>query len=169
MTVDDSQDSPVAHMRLSVNGVHRDIEVPDDEALVTSLRKLGFTSVRAACGIGMCGTCTVQVDGMVASSCLLLTRQVSGCELVTSEGLVEDGALSEVQQAFLDHRAYQCSFCIPGMVLTVDACLRSHPSATVSDVREYLSGNLCRCGTYPSILEAVHALVAARTAGGDVR
>ena len=167
--MDDSQDSPVTHMRLSVNGVHHDIEVQDDETLVTSLRDLGFTSVRVACGIGMCGTCTVQVDGMVASSCLLLTRQMSGREVVSGEGLVEDGAPSEVQQAFLDHRAYQCSFCIPGMVLTVDACLRSHPDATVNDVKEYLSGNLCRCGTYPSILEAVHALVTGRIAGDEVR
>lgn len=162
----DDERTEVATMtsvRLRVNDATHDIEVFDDEALVTTLRRLGFRSVRGACGIGMCGTCTVSVDGLVASSCLLLTRQVEGRPLRTSEGLGGDGGeLSEVQQAFVDRRAYQCSYCIPGMVLTVDACLKEQPDATLEDVREYLSGNLCRCGTYVNILEAVHDLLRRR-------
>lgn len=165
----DFSDTPVTRLGLHVNGRVHDIDVPDDEALVTTLRRLGLRSVRASCGIGMCGTCTVQVGGMVASSCLLLTRQIVDREVVTSEGLVADGEPSAVQRAFLEHRAYQCSFCIPGMVLTVDACLRDRPDAGVAEVREYLAGNLCRCGTYPNILDAVRALVAEPTAGDPSR
>jgi aerobic-type carbon monoxide dehydrogenase small subunit (CoxS/CutS family) len=161
----EQQPARTTRMRLHVNGAQHEVDVADDEALVTTLRRLGFRSVRGACGIGMCGTCTVQLDGQVASSCLLLTRQVAERAVVTSEGLVDaDGTLSSVQQAFVDHQAYQCSFCIPAMVMTVDACLREQPDATAEQVREYLSGNLCRCGTYMSILDAVEALVAARAA-----
>jgi len=151
-------------MSLEVNGSTHHLPVRDDELLVSTLReRLGLRAVRATCGIGICGTCTVQVDGHVASSCLLLTRQVEGRDIRTSEGLVsEDGQLSRVQQAFLDNRAYQCSYCIPGMVVTVDACLTEHPDATFEEVRDYLAGNLCRCGTYVSILEAVRELVANR-------
>jgi aerobic-type carbon monoxide dehydrogenase small subunit (CoxS/CutS family) len=150
-----------ADVVLDVNGRTERVVVPDGEPLVTTLRdRLGLRSVRGTCGIGICGTCTVQVDGRVASSCLLLTRQVAGRPVRTSEGLVDaGGGLSRVQQAFADSRAYQCSYCIPAMVVSVDACLREHPDATLDEVREYLSGNLCRCGTYVSILEAVRALV----------
>lgn len=146
---------------LLVNGSRHEVVVPDDEPLVLTLRdRLGLRSVRPTCGIGICGTCTVQVEGAVVSSCLLLTRQVAGRAVVTSEGMVaDDGTLSRVQQAFVDQGAYQCSYCIPGMVVTVEACLRDNPDASLQEVREYLAGNLCRCGTYVSILEAVRTLV----------
>lgn len=156
--------TPVSEVTLTVNGVARVVEVPDDEALVHTLRdRLGLSSVRPTCGLGICGTCTVQLDRTVVSSCLLLTRQVGEREVTTSEGLRSgDGALSRVQQAFVDNGAYQCAYCIPGMVVTVDACLNQNPTASVQEVREYLSGNLCRCGTYVSILEAVVELVEER-------
>jgi aerobic-type carbon monoxide dehydrogenase small subunit (CoxS/CutS family) len=146
---------------LVVNGASLDLSIPDDETLVHTLRdRLGLRSVRPTCGIGICGTCTVQVERAVVSSCLLLTRQVAGRAIVTSEGLIgDDGELSRIQQAFVDHGAYQCSYCIPGMVMTVDACLSENPDAGLGEVREYLAGNLCRCGTYVSILEAVSELV----------
>jgi len=149
---------------LDVNGASLDVSIPDDETLVYTLRdRLGLRSVRPTCGIGICGTCTVQVGGAVVSSCLLLTRQVAGRSIVTSEGLIgDDGDLSRIQQAFVDHGAYQCSYCIPGMVMTVDACLSENPDAGLAEVREYLAGNLCRCGTYVSILEAVADLVGER-------
>jgi aerobic-type carbon monoxide dehydrogenase small subunit (CoxS/CutS family) len=149
-------------VRFVVNGREQVVEGPADESLIETLREsLGLRSVRETCGIGICGTCTVQVDGRSASACLLLTRQLSGRTVRTSEGLVaDDGSLSRIQQAFLDRRAYQCSYCIPGMVVSVDACLRENPQASFEEVREYLAGNLCRCGTYVSILEAVHDLVA---------
>jgi len=146
---------------LDVNGRRHTVLVADDEPLVLTLRdRLGLRSVRPTCGIGICGTCTIQVDGAVASSCLLLTRQVTGRSIRTSEGMVDSaGALSPIQQAFVDRGAYQCAYCIPGMVVTVDACLAENPDATLEEVREYLAGNLCRCGTYVNILDAVRSLV----------
>jgi aerobic-type carbon monoxide dehydrogenase small subunit (CoxS/CutS family) len=148
-------------LNLDVNGGEVVVEVPADEALVHTLRdRLGLRSVRPTCGLGICGTCTVQLDGAVVSSCLLLTVQVAGRSIRTSEGLVnDDGSLSRVQQAFVDNGAYQCAYCIPGMVVTVEACLAEEPDASMEEVREYLAGNLCRCGTYVSILEAVTELV----------
>jgi aerobic-type carbon monoxide dehydrogenase small subunit (CoxS/CutS family) len=148
-------------LTLEVNGGEVVVEVPADEALVDTLRdRLGLRSVRPTCGLGICGTCTVQLDGAVASSCLLLTVQVEGRSIRTSEGLTnDDGGLSRVQQAFVDNGAYQCAYCIPGMVVTVEACLAESPDASMEEVREYLAGNLCRCGTYVSILEAVTELV----------
>jgi aerobic-type carbon monoxide dehydrogenase small subunit (CoxS/CutS family) len=148
-------------LTFNVNGDDVAIEVPADEALVHTLReRLGLRSVRPTCGLGICGTCTVQLDGAVVSSCLLLTVQVAGRTVKTSEGLVnDDGSLSRVQQAFVDNGAYQCAYCIPGMVVTVEACLAETPDASMQEVRDYLAGNLCRCGTYVSILEAVTELV----------
>jgi len=148
-------------LTLEVNGDEIVVEVPADEALVNTLRdRLGLRSVRPTCGLGICGTCTVQLDGAVASSCLLLTVQVEGRSIRTSEGLTnDDGGLSRVQQAFVDNGAYQCAYCIPGMVVTVEACLAESPDPSLEEVREYLAGNLCRCGTYVSILEAVTELV----------
>jgi len=155
---------------LLVNGQTHQLTIPDDEALVTTLRdRLNLRSVRPTCGMGICGTCTVQLDGVVVSSCLMLTRQTVGSSILTSEGLKgKDGSLSRVQRAFVDSGAYQCSYCIPGMVMTVEACLAENPSADLEEVREYLAGNLCRCGTYVTILEAVADLVEdARTKTGS--
>ena len=143
-----------------LNRRQRRLRVSGDETLLATLREtFGLTSVRGTCGIGICGTCTVMVDGKVVSSCLMLTRQAAGRAVITAEGLVEQGRLDEVQEAFVDCGAYQCSFCIPAMTLTVRACLDERPDATVEDVREYLAGNLCRCGTYPQILDAAARLV----------
>lgn len=146
---------------LRVNDADHEVEVPNDETLVSTLRdRLGLRSVRPTCGLGICGTCTVQLDGEVVSSCLLLTAQVGSTPILTSEGLTDpDGQLSRIQQAFVDKGAYQCSYCIPGMVLTVDALLSDHPGSLVEEVREYLAGNLCRCGTYVSIVEALTEIV----------
>lgn len=157
--------SSVSKLALEVNGEEVAVEVPADEVLVYTLReRLGLRSVRPTCGLGICGTCTVQIDGAVASSCLLLTVQVAGRSIRTSEGMInDDGSLSRVQQAFVDNGAYQCAYCIPGMVVTVDACLKERPNASVDEVRECLAGNLCRCGSYVSILEAVTELVTGGT------
>lgn len=153
--------TPAAELTLLVNGDEHVVQVPDDETLVHTLReRLGLRSVRPTCGLGICGTCTVQIDGVLVSSCLMLTRQVGSGVITTSEGLRSyDGLLSRVQQAFVDHGAYQCGYCIPGMVLTVTACISENPDATVEEARAYLSGNLCRCGSYVSILEAVAELI----------
>jgi len=150
-------------VQIEVNGEEHRFEVSGLEVLLDTLRdRLDLTSVRGTCGIGICGTCTVLVDGRLESGCLTLTASADGRSVVTSEGLVEGGQLSNVQQAFVDAGAYQCSFCIPGFVLAVHAGLREMPSASAEDMRHYLAGNLCRCGTYPQIMDAVERLLGQR-------
>jgi aerobic-type carbon monoxide dehydrogenase small subunit (CoxS/CutS family) len=142
-------------VRIDLNGEPREVDIRPGEVLIETLRqRFGCTSVRGTCGIGVCGTCTVQVDGRAVSSCLLLTEQVGTRAVRTSEGLCANGVLDEVQQAFVDRQAYQCSFCIPGMVMTLRALKDEEPDADAERAREALGGNLCRCGTYPWVLEA---------------
>jgi aerobic-type carbon monoxide dehydrogenase small subunit (CoxS/CutS family) len=155
---------------LTVNGRQETIFAKADESLLETLRNdLGFTSTRGTCGIGVCGTCTVLVDGSTASSCIMLTAQASGREITTAEGLCgPDGELSAVQEAFVRHGAYQCSFCIPAMTLAVHAALADEETGgDRAKVREQLAGNLCRCGTYPEILLAVTDLVEQRVSSGN--
>ena len=147
---------------LTVNDREHAVRVPAFETLLTTLREsIGLTSVRDTCGIGVCGSCTVLVDGRVASSCIMLTAQAQGTRITTAEGLRGPaGELSPVQAAFVRHGAYQCSFCIPAATLAVHAAL-DDPDVRKDrkSMREYLSGNLCRCGSYPEILAAVSELV----------
>lgn len=155
---------------LVVNGTECLVHVPPGEPLVRTLREnLGYTSVRETCGIGICGTCTVLVDDRVASSCILLTAQVQGKQITTADGLRSpSGQPSPVQEAFLRATAYQCSFCIPAMTLTVHAALGDPDVGRGRDsIRDYLAGNLCRCGTYPNIMAAVSDLLAAETSAAD--
>lgn len=134
------------------------------QSLLHLLRdELGLPSVRTACGIGVCGACTVRLDGRVVSSCILPAFAADGGDVQTPEGTACD-ELTEVQQAFVDADAFQCSYCIPAMALTVEACLDERPEATIEDVRAYLGGNLCRCGSYPQVLDAVVHLLSTRTA-----
>jgi aerobic-type carbon monoxide dehydrogenase small subunit (CoxS/CutS family) len=156
-------------VRVVVNGVECALDVRGDETLLETVRdRLGLTSVRYCCGIGVCGTCTVLVDGEALSSCLLLTTMLGGRDVRTAESLpAEAGAeMSEVQRAFAEAGAYQCSYCIPGMVLTVSAALEKEEPATAGDLCEQLGGNLCRCGSYPRVREALRALAAATRPGG---
>lgn len=159
MTPDDQPATTKVDFEL--NGSHEAVDAPIGQPLLTTLREsLGVRSARGTCGVGVCGTCTVLVDGRAASACILMTQQVAGRSVVTSEGLVgDDGDLDPVQDAFVANNAFQCSFCIPAMVLTVKAHLADHPDADVEEVREVLGGNLCRCGSYPEILAAVADLV----------
>ena len=155
---------------LVVNGQEVVAEVGGDETLLETLReRLGYTAPRGTCQIGVCGTCTVLVDGKVASSCIMLTAQAEGRQVTTGEGLRDaDGRLSAVQEAFVRRGAYQCSFCIPGMVLSVHGALADDGIDRDADsIREYLAGNLCRCGTYPEILEAVTDLVDSNRPGKE--
>jgi aerobic-type carbon monoxide dehydrogenase small subunit (CoxS/CutS family) len=144
---------------LDVNGERRTVDVPPDWTLLRTLREaLGLVGPREACGIGMCGSCTVLIDGQAFTSCLLLAPQAAGKRIVTVEGLAQDGQLHPVQQAYLDHHAFQCSYCTPGFILASVALLREDPHPTDHEIREHLAGNLCRCGAYPEILAAVRAL-----------
>ncbi|MQA99867.1 MAG: 2Fe-2S iron-sulfur cluster binding domain-containing protein [Actinobacteria bacterium] len=145
---------------LNINGEKVETEISNSDFLLETLRDLGLTSVRGTCGIGICGTCTVLVDGRAISSCITLTALHEGREIVTSEGLVgPNGALDEVQERFVENNAFQCSYCIPAMVLMVRAYLDGTEDPTVEGAREALGGNLCRCGTYPQVLEALEALI----------
>ena len=141
---------------LTVNRQRLELDVPDHELLLDTLReRLALFSVREGCSVGACGSCTVLLDGQPASACLLFTARLGGREVLTSEGLGGEQDPSPVQRAFLEAAGYQCGWCTPGMVLTVHALLAENPNPTDEQAREYLAGNLCRCGAYPNILEAV--------------
>lgn len=145
----------------TLNGVPARAEVPEDELLLDTLRdRFGLSGARYSCGIGVCGSCTVLLDGAAASSCLQLTQMVGGRRVATAESVLgADGSGRPVLDAFVEKRAFQCSYCIPAMALTVASLLEADPEATRESIREQLAGNLCRCGSYPQIVEAVADLV----------
>jgi aerobic-type carbon monoxide dehydrogenase small subunit (CoxS/CutS family) len=140
---------------LNVNGWEQEVAVQTHHTLLDVLRKdFKLFSVREGCGIGMCGACTVLIDGKPISSCLLLAPLAAGKEIVTVEALGQD-KLHPIQQAFVDNTAFQCSYCTPGFILTTKALLEDNPNPTPDEVKEYLAGNLCRCGSYLKIMDAV--------------
>jgi aerobic-type carbon monoxide dehydrogenase small subunit (CoxS/CutS family) len=141
-------------VKLRVNGADVDVEARSDEMLLAVLRRAGFSSVRETCGIGVCGACTVLVEGDAISGCLMLARAAEGREVATAEGLADD---DRVARAFTDAHAFQCGFCTPAMVLTAKRLLEETPSPTEAEIRVAMSGNLCRCGSYVKIVEAVRA------------
>jgi aerobic carbon-monoxide dehydrogenase small subunit len=149
---------------LTVNGEQHDADVWPGESLLTTLRdRLGLPGSKNACEQGECGSCSVLLDGSLVCSCLVLAVQAAGHEVVTVEGLAgsEPGGLHAVQQAFVEAGAVQCGFCTPGFVVAAADLLRRSPDPTDDEIREALSGNLCRCTGYQKILDAVH-LAAAR-------
>jgi carbon-monoxide dehydrogenase small subunit len=148
---------------LRVNGQEEKLHVEDADTLLEVLRdQLRLWSVREGCGVGACGTCTVLMNGRAVSSCFLLAVRVEGCDIVTAEGLSQGETLDPTQQAFIDQRGLQCGYCTPGFVLAVKALLNENPDPTDDQAREYLAGNLCRCGGYEDILRAVRASKASR-------
>ena len=154
---------------ITVNGVRHQVEVETRVTLADCLRHhLGLTGTHLGCEHGVCGACTVIVDGRTARSCLMLAVQADGAEIATIEGLAgDDGALHPLQQAFHDNHGLQCGFCTPGMLMTLTEFLEPNPDPSETEVREALSGNLCRCTGYQGIVAA--ALDAARrmrAAGG---
>ena len=150
---------PRPPIELRVNGSRRAFAGPEDTRLLDVLRgDLGLTSVREGCGVGACGTCTVLLDGKPVSSCLVYVGRCAGREVITIEA-GGDATLDAVQQAFLECGALQCGYCTPGFILSVRAMLAENPAPSDEDVRDYLAGNLCRCGAYLEILEAVRRLV----------
>jgi carbon-monoxide dehydrogenase small subunit len=144
-------------VRLTVNGQAREATVAPRLTLADFLReRCGLTGTHLGCEHGVCGACTVLVDGAAARACLLFAVQVDGAEITTIEGIGSpDGELSPVQAAFRDCHGLQCGFCTPGLVISVTAFLRDHPSPTDAEIREALSGNLCRCTGYQGIVRAV--------------
>jgi aerobic-type carbon monoxide dehydrogenase small subunit (CoxS/CutS family) len=154
---------------MTVNGNAVSAEVEDRYSLADFLRKkLGFTGTHLGCEHGVCGACTVLVDGEAVRGCLMLAVQAEGCEVTTIEGLGNaDGTLGILQQAFMDNYGLQCGFCTPGILTTLTAYLRDHPNADDADIREALSGNICRCTGYDTIVRA--ALSAAERMREDSR
>jgi aerobic-type carbon monoxide dehydrogenase small subunit (CoxS/CutS family) len=145
-------------MRLIVNGATHDVTAPAHETLLTTLRdRLELTGSKLVCGRGECGACTVLLDGVSVYACLTLTAACEDRSVTTIEGLARGGALHPVQAAFVEHDALQCGFCTPGQIMAAVALLAANPRPSEDDVRRGMSGNLCRCGTYPKILRAVLA------------
>lgn len=145
-------------IKLKVNGKDHSVE-PSTRTLLAVLRdEVGLGGPKEGCGIGVCGACTVLIDEKPMSSCITLAAQATGREIVTIEGLARDGKLHPVQQAFFDHAGFQCAYCTPGFILSIIALLEENPSPSDEEIREYLSGNLCRCGSYQNILKAVRSL-----------
>ena len=143
-------------IELDVNGARYEVAVPPNRTLLEALREdLELTGTKQGCGIGDCGTCTVLLEGKPVNSCLVLAVQAVGHEITTIEGIADGTRLHPVQQSFIDHGAVQCGFCTPGMVLSGIAVLKEHPRPTEAQVREGISGNLCRCTGYQKIVEAV--------------
>ncbi|HET7143877.1 MAG TPA: (2Fe-2S)-binding protein [Anaerolineales bacterium] len=145
-------------MILNVNGSRHEVEAGTRTLLEILRDDLNLVGTKEGCGVGMCGACTVLVEGKPFSSCHLLAVQVAEKDILTIEGLSKDGNLHPVQKAYLEHAAFQCAYCTPGFVLTTIALLHENPSPSDNEIREYLSGNLCRCGSYQNILQAVKAV-----------
>lgn len=145
-------------IHLSVNRQPRVVKIEPCSTLLRLLRdKLGMTGTKEGCGAGDCGACVVIMNGLAVNSCLVLAEQADGSEIITVEGLARDGKLHPLQQQFAEKWAMQCGFCTPGMLMSCYALLLNNPNPTQEEIREAISGNLCRCGTYQSVVEAVTA------------
>ena len=145
-------------MRLIVNGATHDVQAPDHETLLATLReRLQLTGTKLVCGRGECGACTVLIDGVANYACLTLTAACEDRTVTTIEGLATDGALHPVQAAFIEHDALQCGYCTPGQILAAVSLLATTPHPNETEVRRAMNGNLCRCGAHPKIVRAVLA------------
>ena len=141
---------------LNVNGQDVSLDVQAHHTLLTVLRdQVQLTGTKECCAEGECGACTVLLDGRAVNSCLVLAVEAEGQDILTIEGVASDGRLAPVQEAFLEHGAVQCGFCIPGMIMAAVSLLRTNPQPTVTEIQEGLAGNLCRCAGYSRIIEAV--------------
>jgi xanthine dehydrogenase YagT iron-sulfur-binding subunit len=141
---------------LRVNGVEHKLRLDARVILLDALREvLGLTGTKKGCDQGACGACTVHVDGKRIVSCLMLAAQCDGRDITTIEGLAENGELHPVQEAFVRHDAFQCGYCTPGQIMSALSLLTEGRARTDEEVREFMSGNLCRCGAYPNIVAAI--------------
>jgi aerobic-type carbon monoxide dehydrogenase small subunit (CoxS/CutS family) len=154
-------------MNLDVNGREYEVDPGPVESLATTLReRLHLTGTKVACDRGECGACTILLEGLPVYSCLTVTRSCPGSRITTIEGVGRPGSLHPDQRAFIDHDAAQCGFCTPGQVLAAIALLGSDPDPDDATIDRAMSGNLCRCGTYPGIRAAIRALAESRRSDG---
>lgn len=145
------------HIQIQVNGVERRAEIPDHLLLVDFLRdELGLTGAKVGCGYGICGSCTVTLNGELIKSCITLAAQADGGEVRTVEGIAAGETLHPVQTALIESGGLQCGYCTSGMVVTAVSLLEKNPEPSERDIREGLAGNLCRCTGYTRIVQAVH-------------
>ena len=156
-----------AHPKISieVNGTKRTLTVEPRTTLVEALRDtLGLTGTKIGCNHGQCGACTVLLDGRRVNSCLQLAVTANGAKVVTIEGLGgPTGAVHPMQKAFAEHDAFQCGYCTPGQILSAVACIEEGHAGSADEIREYMSGNLCRCAAYPNIVSAIESVRDGRT------
>lgn len=152
------QDAPVLRVvTLTVNGEQHRLSVDTRTSLADLLReRLGLRGTKVGCDMGQCGACTVHVDGKRELSCLTPAVALDGARVTTIEGLGRAGALHPMQQAFIDNDAFQCGYCTPGQIMSAVACIEEGHARTDAEIREYMSGNLCRCAAYPNIVAAVN-------------
>lgn len=149
------------HVQLTVNGTAREAHVEARTTLADLLREhLGLTGTHIGCEHGVCGVCTVLVDGAATRSCLMLAVQADGAEITTVEGLAEPGGLHPIQEAFAEEHGLQCGFCTPGFLLAIHELLEADPDPAEDKIRDVLGGQICRCTGYQSILRSVHAAAA---------
>jgi len=144
---------------LKVNGQTHEVEVKSNRTLMEVLREtLGLMGTHEGCNRGDCGACTVLVDGQNVISCLMLAGEAEGRDILTIEGMGQDGRLHPLQQAFIDYSAFQCGYCTPGFLLSAKALLDRNPRPTVAQIKEGISGHLCRCTGYTRIVQAIHSV-----------
>ncbi|WP_337026342.1 (2Fe-2S)-binding protein [Pantoea eucrina] len=149
-------------LHLEVNGQHIELSVDPRVTLLDALREhLTLTGTKKGCDQGQCGACTVHINGKRVLSCLTLAVQANGQQVTTIEGLARpDGTLHPVQARFLEHDAFQCGYCTPGQIMSAAACIAEGHAGSADEIREYMSGNLCRCGAYPNIVDAIQQAAA---------
>lgn len=167
--ISNASDDGLHHLiRVRVNGVDREIRAPSHRLLVDLLRyDLGLTGTKEGCSIGVCGICTVLMDGKMISACLTPAVFVDGHEILTIEGVSNGNTLTPVQAAFVEHGGYQCGICTPGQIISATALLAENPRPTADEIRAWMMGNLCRCTGYYKIIESI--LAAAEAQNDDKR
>lgn len=152
------EDADSVSIRLTINGEVREATVPPTRTLVDFLRyDLGLTGTKETCSIGVCGVCTVLLNGAPISSCLLLAAMADGASITTIEGVAHGDQLDPVQTAFIEHGGFQCGICTPGQIISATALLNENPSPSRDDIRHWMMGNLCRCTGYYKIVESIEA------------
>jgi carbon-monoxide dehydrogenase small subunit len=148
------------NISLFVNGKEHNVEIDENMRLLDLLReKLGLVGVKEGCSEGECGACSIIMDGEVVNSCLVMAFQAENSHIITIEGLEENGEVHPIQQAFIDVGAVQCGYCTPGMIMSVKALLDKNPNPTREEIREGVSGNLCRCTGYNKIIDAAEKAI----------
>lgn len=152
-------DAKIFTLSMTVNNREVTLEIQPDELLVDVLRdRLGLTGTKIGCNEGECGACTVIMDGQAVLSCLIPALRANGCQITTIEGLSEGDVLHPLQQAFVEHGAVQCGYCIPGFILSAKALLDQNPYPAREQIKEHIAGNLCRCTGYVKIIEAIESV-----------